>query len=399
MDARSNADPEPAVARSGQARAAPVLRASVAGVAFDAGLFAGLSDALARGQLSPERTRLTCPLAPLAAGASLADLTALSPDDRDRLRARGEQALRAGEVAALVLNGGMATRFGGVVKGVVPVVAGRPELSFLAVKLAGLRAAGVPVVLLNSFATAAASREHLAAIDWAGVPPGDRLECLQSILPRVLADGTPLSSLPGAEALSDTQLYAAPGHGDALRQLRDRGIVDALAARGVTQVLVSNVDNLGAVLDPVVLGAHLEATRKGHALSVEVVQRQAGDAGGCVATVDGRAIIVEDFRLPAGTDLGRYPHFNTNNLWVSRTALRVPAALQWFPIRRSIRWPDGQLREVVQFEQLIGQLSEFVRTGCLLVDRARFIPIKVREALALAAPQLAALARAAGLPV
>jgi len=35
----------------------------------------------------------------------------------------------------------------------------------------------------------------------------------------------------------------------------------------------------------------------------------------------------------------------------------------------------------------------------LLVDRARFIPIKVREALALAAPQLAALARAAGLSV
>ena len=101
-----------------------------------------------------------------------------------------------------------------------------------------------------------------------------------------------------------------------------------------------------------VLGAHLEATRKGHALSVEVVQRQAGDAGGCVATVDGRAIIVEDFRLPAGTDLGRYPHFNTNNLWISLTALRVPAALQWFPIRRSIRWPDGQLSEVVQFERL-----------------------------------------------
>ena len=142
MDARFTADPEPAVARSGQASAAPVLRASVAGVAFDAGLFAGLSDALARGQLSPERTRLTCPLAPLAAGASLADLTALSPDDRDRLRARGEQALRAGEVAALVLNGGMATRFGGVVKGVVPVWPERQELSFLAVKLAGVRAAG-----------------------------------------------------------------------------------------------------------------------------------------------------------------------------------------------------------------------------------------------------------------
>lgn len=377
----------------------PVLRPSVAAVAFDPGLFARLSEALASGELSPERARLTGPLAPLVVGPALADLTTLGPGERERLRADGERALRAGEVAALVLNGGMATRFGGVVKGVVPVVAGRPDLSFLAVKLAGLRAFRVPVVLVNSFATVAASREHLTAIDWAGVPPGDRLECLQSILPRVLADGTPLCSLPGADRLADTQLYAAPGHGDALRQVRESGIVDALAARGVQQVLVSNVDNLGAVLDPVVLGAHLAATRRGHAMSVEVVYRQPGDAGGCVADVDGRAIIVEDFRLPAGTDISRYPHFNTNNLWISLAALRVPAALQWFPVRRTIRWPDGQQREVVQFEQLIGQLSEFVHTACLLVDRTRFVPIKIREALALAAPQLAAFARAAGLAV
>ena len=85
-------------------------------------------------------------------------MAGLDPASRARLVARGEAAIAAGEVAALVLNGGMATRFGGVVKGVVPVVAGRPELSFLAVKLAGLRAAGVPVVLVNSFATVAASR-------------------------------------------------------------------------------------------------------------------------------------------------------------------------------------------------------------------------------------------------
>lgn len=394
MAARMSPDAHP-----GRPARASVLRSSVANVAFDPELFARLSDALARGELSPERARLTCPPEPLVAGTSLSDLTSLSPADRDRLRARGEQALRAGEVAALVLNGGMATRFGGVVKGVVPIVSGRPDLSFLAVKLAGLRACRVPVVLVNSFATAATSREHLTAIDWAGVPPADRLECMQSILPRVLADGTPLVSLPGTEALTDTQLYAAPGHGDSLRQLRDRGIVDTLADRGVRQVLVSNVDNLGAVLDPIVLGAHLEATQQGHTMSVEVVRRQSGDAGGCVATVDGRAIIIEDFRLPAGTDISRYPHFNTNNLWISITALRVPAALQWFPVRRTIPWPDGQLREVVQFEQLIGQLSEFVRTAYLLVDRTRFIPIKVREALARAAPQLAALARAAGLSV
>jgi len=71
--------------------------------------------------------------------------------------------------------------------------------------------------------------------------------------------------------------------------------------------------------------------------------------------------------------------------------------LTWFPVRKSIDLPDGTTRPVVQFEQLIGQLSEFVATTCLLVDRGRFLPIKSREELAAAAGRIAALARAAGL--
>jgi UTP--glucose-1-phosphate uridylyltransferase len=45
--------------------------------------------------------------------------------------------------------------------------------------------------------------------------------------------------------------------------VRDSGVIEALPARGVEHVLVSNVDNLGATLDPLVLGAHLEAVHRG----------------------------------------------------------------------------------------------------------------------------------------
>ena len=373
-----------------------MLRPSVADAAFDALQFAALREALARGELSPERSRLTERPAAVPDDA-LFDVDELAVEDRHRLRRRGEQAVRDGKVAALVLNGGMATRFGGVVKGVVPVVESRPDLSFLAVKLAGLRRAGVPVVLMHSFATAAATAEHLAAIDWAGLPAADRLEFSQSILPRVLPDGTPLPTLPDCDALGDTHLYAAPGHGDTLRRARDSGIVEVLAARGVEHVLVSNVDNLGATLDPAVLGAHLDAVDAGAAMSVEVVLREPGDAGGCVAAVAGKPVILEAFRLPPGTDLADFPHFNTNTLWISLAALREARPLTWFPVRRALEWPDGSTRDVVQFEQLIGQLSEFVPTAYLKVDRARFLPIKTREDLAASAPRLAELARAAGL--
>src|SRR5690606_14979705 len=133
----------------------------------------------------------------------------------------------------LILNGGMATRFGGVVKGTVPVLFGRPDLSFLAIKLAEVRAAGSPAVVMHSFATAAASAQHLRAIEWSGVPAADRLEFMQSLLPRVSPEGTPLVTMPGAEVLPDTTVYAAPGHGDTLRRVRDSGVVAQLRARGV----------------------------------------------------------------------------------------------------------------------------------------------------------------------
>ena len=54
--------------------------------------------------------------------------------DDDALVADGQDA-QAGTVALLVLNGGMATRFGGVVKGGVEVA---PDHSFIALKL-GMR--------------------------------------------------------------------------------------------------------------------------------------------------------------------------------------------------------------------------------------------------------------------
>ena len=72
-------------------------------------------------------------------------------------------------------------------------------------------------------------------------------------------------------------------------------------------------------------------------------------------------------------------------------------------VRKQIEWPnparanaDGKL-EVVQFERLIGQLTETVRSAYLEVDRAaRFCPIKVREDLQKEAEALLAFARDAG---
>jgi len=378
------------------------MTTSAGSITYDATLFAELCRAFACGELSPERSRLTRPPAPLLPSA-VTQPTRLPLAERRRLIDRGHQAIAAGHVAALLLNGGMATRFGGAVKGVVPVVPGQPRRSFLAVKLAGLRQVArerggrVPVAVMHSFATAAASREHLEQIDWSGVPIADRRVFEQSILPRLLPSGAPLHSHPDAPALPLTALYAAPGHGDALLRLRESGTLTWLEDQGVRHLMIANVDNLGATLDPLVLGAHLEAIDRGDQLSVEAVERRPGDAGGCLAHVDGGAQIIEAFRLPSGVDIADYPLFNTNTLWVALAALRPAHPLTWFPVRKQLSRDDGPGLEVLQFETLIGQLSEFVPTACMLVDRRRFLPIKTREELAEAAPQIAAILRASGL--
>ncbi len=153
-----------------------------------------------------------------------------------------------------------------------------------------------------------------------------------------------------------------------------------------------------------VVGAHLEAVDGGAGVSVEVVRREAGDAGGCVATLeDGTDAIVEAFRLPEGADLADYPHFNTNTLWLHAEAVDREIPLTWFAVRKTIAWPDASRTDddgtltVVQFERLIGQVTETVQSAYLEVDRrARFCPIKVRDDLQKEASMLRGFARDAG---
>jgi UTP--glucose-1-phosphate uridylyltransferase len=145
------------------------LRSSVSSYAFDSATFERLRGRVGSGALDPAANRLHEPPTPLQQPP--VDLRAsIAEAERARLHAIGEDALRRGKVAILVLNGGMATRFGGGAKGIVPVVPGHPRVSFLAIKLAEVRqqaealGAAIPAVIMHSFATQGPSQNHLAEI-------------------------------------------------------------------------------------------------------------------------------------------------------------------------------------------------------------------------------------------
>ncbi len=319
---------------------------------------------IAAGRLDADTNRLSKP--PQLAGPGdverAADLD--GPARRERID-RGREALARGEVALCVLNGGMATRFGGVVKGIVPAFGGK---SFLEIKCAqARRAAAHTTLVMNSFAT---HRATLAFLRERGLEAATRC-FMQSALARL----TPRGEL-FREADGRPSLYA-PGHGDFPFALRESGLLAELERAGVRYVLLSNVDNLGADPDPLVIGHHVCS---GRALTCEVAEARPGDVGGTPAFVDGRLEIVEGFRFPRDFDFGALHFLNTNTFTLTLEALHGAFALDWYYVEKQV---DG--RRAVQMERVVNELTRTLDTGFLVTPRdgpeGRFFPVTSREEL------------------
>lgn len=334
---------------------------------FDEALFEALRARVATGELSLESNIVRGEIEP-PRPEDVTHLPAAGEPGFEDARAAGLELLRRGEVAQVVLAGGMATRFGGVVKAVVPAVAG---LSFLEVKLRQTRAlehaldAVVPVALMTSFATDEGVRAHVAERGL-GAP----LVFHQFVSLRLDEQGDLFREDDGRVS------PYAPGHGDLLPAVRHSGVVERFREQGVRVVTVSNVDNLGARLDPVVLGAHVLA---GRPLTCEVAVKE-GDLGGAPVRVDGKLQLVEGPRFPPTFDQDTVPVFNTNTAVVDLDALDRDYDLTWLYVRKSVI-----TRVAVQLERLYNELSAFLETTYLKVPRrgpgGRFLPIKTPEDL------------------
>jgi len=340
---------------------------------FDAQTFEALRARIVSRDLSPESNVVAGRVEP-PADDDVRQLPEQGSAAWDEARAVGAEALAAGRVAQVVLAGGMATRFGGVVKGVVEVLEGRSFLSWKlgeTARLADALGAAVPVALMTSFQTDDVTRSHVATL---GVP--EPLWFAQSVSLRLTDDGDLF--------LDDGRpsLYA-PGHGDLLEAIRNSGVLAALRGRGVEHIAVSNVDNLGARLDPVVVGAHLLA---GRSMTAEVARKD-GDLGGAPARVDRRLGLLEGPQFPPGFDQTRIRVFNTNTTTFTLDAIDRAFDLPWLYVRKSV---DG--RTAVQLERLYHQavweldatFLEVPRSG----PRGRFFPIKEPEDLDQARPGL-----------
>jgi len=346
---------------------------------FDQTLFEALRARVAAGELTPRSNLVAGSIEP-PRPEEITTLPAPGDPGYEDARTAGLEALRRGEVAQVVLAGGMATRFGGVVKATLTAVDGK---SFLEAKLeqtASLeRVLGVtvPVALMTSFATDAAIREHVAD---SGLAP---LVFNQFVSLRLEASGELFRDGEGQPSLY------APGHGDLFQASRRSGTIAALRERGVRLVTISNVDNLGARVDPVVVGSHIAADRP---LTCEVARKE-GDLGGAPVRVDGKLQLVEGPRFPDSFDQATVPVFNTNTALFDLDALDADYDLSWLYVLKEV---EG--RRAVQLERLYHEVSAFIPTQYLEVPRrgprGRFLPIKTPADLARAEDDLRELVSA-----
>jgi UTP--glucose-1-phosphate uridylyltransferase len=215
------------------------------------------------------------------------------------------------------------------------------------------------------------------------------LDFLQHKVPKVTRDDLGPADWPEDPSLE----WCPPGHGDIYAALVTSGTLDELLEAGYEYAFVSNIDNLGAVLDTTILGYFI---RNKLAFMMEATDRTEADKkGGHLARLrNGRLILRESAQCPpdeveAFQDTTRHKYFNTNNLWLNLHALketmnaeedtlRLPLILN----RKRIDPRDSRSTPVYQLETAMGAaVSSFDEAAAIRVPRTRFAPIKTTEDL------------------
>ncbi len=214
-------------------------------------------------------------------------------------KARGEDALRQGEVAVLLVAGGQATRLKTPEpKGMFPVgaVSGATLYQIHAEKVLALsRRYRTPLLFLimTSPATDAATRAYFEENNYFGLSREQVRFFQQGTMPAVsVQTGQLLLETPGKLLLSPN------GHGGALTALAESGLLGELADRGVKHLFYFQVDNpLVKIADPGFLGRHIATGSE--ASSKVVAKTDPAEKVGVLVASRGRCSIIEYSLLPA----------------------------------------------------------------------------------------------------
>lgn len=304
-------------------------------------------------------------------------------DDLAPYAATGRARLR--EAACIKLNGGLGTGMGMThAKSLLPAKAGATFLELIVRQAEHLRrthGGPSPLLLMNSFST---HQDTQRALDVLGLHHTGRPgSFLQHRFPKV----SRATLRPVAYPANPDLEWNPPGHGDIYAALTLSGHLDRLLEAGRRYALISNADNLGATLDPAILGYLMEEDIP---FLMECAPRTASDRkGGHLArSRDGGLVLRElaqcpDEDLPRFQDIVRYGLFNTNNIWLDLRALRRHIdehGLLRLPMIRNpktVNPRDPESEKVWQVETAMGAaIGLFPKARAIVTRRERFLPVK-----------------------
>ena len=296
----------------------------------------------------------------------------------------------ASKTAVIKLNGGLGTSMGlSKAKTLLPVRPGLCFLDLIARQVLWQRAnwgTRLPLVLMNSYRTRDDSLAALSAhADLASAIP---LDFLQHKVPRIDAETWAPVEWPADESLG----WCPPGHGDIYIALESSGMLETLRSNGIRYAFMSNADNLGAVLDPKILGWF--ATEK-LPFAMEVALRTESDKkGGHLAWREGRLMLRETAQcsendIASFQDIDRHHYFNTNNLWIDLDVLadKLQDGSSGLPLPvmknvKNVQPKDPSSPVCYQLETAMGSAIEcFEGAKAIVVSRERFAPVKTTNDL------------------
>ncbi len=225
--------------------------------------------------------------------------------DRAGYRAKGEELIRTGKVAAFTVAGGQGSRLGFEgPKGCYPggAVTNKPLFACLAewILAAQHRFAGpgvtIPWYIMTSPQNHAATVEFFKNHAFFGLAERDVMFFTQGVMPA-------LDLKTGQILLNDQHepSLAPDGHGGSLRALHASGAIADMRRRGVEYISYTQIDNpLVRVIDPTFLGLHAFAPDSSAEMSSKMVMKAGPDEKvGVFAKANGRTAVIEYSDLPA----------------------------------------------------------------------------------------------------
>jgi UDP-N-acetylglucosamine/UDP-N-acetylgalactosamine diphosphorylase len=298
----------------------------------------------------------------------------------------GEQALRNGEVALLMVAGGLGTRLGYPgPKGTFPIgpVSGASLYQIHAEKALALSRryeTPIPLHILTSPDNHEPTRAFLAEHRFFGLPSEQVTLFMQGSMPAVDAESGRLL------LESKHEIATSPnGHGGVIQTLADGGRLDAMTDRGIRHIFYFQVDNpLLKMADPVFLGQHIQA---GADVSVKVVARaHAGERVGVLVEQGGNIRVIEYMDLTPEQAERRGPDGELA-LWAANTAIhlfdvgffkRLDGGLPFHRALKTVPYLDEQGNLVrparpnaMKFEMFVFDAFALARK-VLLVETSRF---------------------------